>query len=115
MRLDLITAKDVDALPLPGGPYNANCALNTMLRMLHKAEEWRLVVKVPRLKLSKELGRTLRLDPTGGAQTLGCCRRPAREAIGCWVAFLLPVDENSTCAQNSAVSAIDISATIAQQ
>ena len=62
MRLDHITAEDVDALPLPGGPYNVNCALKTLRRMLHKAEEWGLVAKVPKLKLNKELGRTLRLD-----------------------------------------------------
>jgi len=62
MRLNHITAEDVDALSLPGGPYNVNCALKTLRRMLHKAEEWGLVTKVPKLKLSKELGRTLRLD-----------------------------------------------------
>jgi len=62
MRLNHITAEDVDALPLPGGPYNINCALKTLRRMLHKAEEWGLIAKVPKLKLSKELGRTLRLD-----------------------------------------------------
>jgi integrase len=61
MRLNHITAEDVDALPLPGGPYNINCAL-TLRRMLHKAEEWGLIAKVPKLKLMKELGRTLRLD-----------------------------------------------------
>jgi hypothetical protein len=26
MRMDRITAEDVDALPLKGGPYNINCA-----------------------------------------------------------------------------------------
>ena len=62
MRMDRITAEDIDALPLPGEPYNVNCALKTLRRMLHKAEEWGLIVKVPKLKLSKELGRTLRLD-----------------------------------------------------
>ncbi len=62
MRMDRITAEDIDALPLPGGPYNVNCALKTLRRMLHKAEEWGLIAKVPKLKLSKELGRTLRLD-----------------------------------------------------
>src|ERR1017187_3902073 len=30
--------------------------------MLHKAEEWGLIAKVPKLKLLKELGRTFRLD-----------------------------------------------------
>jgi integrase len=62
MRMDHITAEDIDALPLPGGPYNVNCALKTLRRMFHKAEEWGLIAKVPKLKLSKELGRTLRLD-----------------------------------------------------
>jgi integrase len=62
MRMDRITAEDIDALPLPGGPYNVNCALKTLRRMFHKAEEWGLIAKVPKLKLSKELGRTLRLD-----------------------------------------------------
>src|SRR5260370_14617890 len=62
MRLNHITAEDGDALPLPGGAYNVNCALKTLRRMLHKAEEWGLIAKVPKLKLSKELGRTLRLD-----------------------------------------------------
>ena len=62
MRMDRITAEDIDALPLPGGPYNVNCGLKTLRRMLHKAEEWGLIAKVPKLKLSKELGRTLRLD-----------------------------------------------------
>ena len=60
--MDRITAGDIDALPLPGGPYNVNCALKTLRRMLHKAKEWGLIVKVPKLKLSKEPGRTLRLD-----------------------------------------------------
>ena len=62
MRMDRITAEDVDVLPLPGGPYNINCALKTLRRMFHKAEEWGLIVRVTKLKLSKELGRTLRLD-----------------------------------------------------
>jgi integrase len=62
MRLDHITAEDIDALPLPGGPCNVNCALKTLRRMLHKAEEWGLIAKVPKLKLLKEFGRNLRLD-----------------------------------------------------
>jgi integrase len=39
-----------------------HCALKTLRRMLHKAEEWGLIAKVPKLKLINELGRTLRLD-----------------------------------------------------
>jgi integrase len=70
MRMDRITAEDVDALPLPGGPYNINCALKTRRRMFHKAEEWGLIAKVPKLKLLKELGRTLRLDQEGELKLL---------------------------------------------
>jgi integrase len=62
MRLDRITAEDIDALRLPGGAYNVNCALKTLRRMLHKAEEWGLIARVPKVKLMKELERTLRLD-----------------------------------------------------
>jgi len=62
MRLDRITADDVDALGLSGSASNANCALRTLRRMLHKAEEWRLIRKAPKIKLMKEYGRSLRLD-----------------------------------------------------
>jgi integrase len=56
--MDRITTEDIDVLPLPGGPYNVNCALKTLRRifMRQKNGDWL------RRKLSKELGRTLRLD-----------------------------------------------------
>jgi hypothetical protein len=47
MKMDRITAEDVDALAFPGGPYHINCALKTLRRMLHKAEEWGLIAKAP--------------------------------------------------------------------
>jgi integrase len=75
MRLDRITAEDVDALPLPGGPYNINCALKTLRRMLHKAEEWGLITKVPKLKLRKELGRTLKLNQEAERELLAAADR----------------------------------------
>jgi hypothetical protein len=78
MRLNHITAEDVDALPLPGGPYNINCAPKTLRRMLHKAEEWGLIAKVPKLKLSKELGRTLRLDQEAERKLLAAADSPGR-------------------------------------
>jgi len=62
MRVDRIATEDIDALSLPGGPYNVNCALKTLRRMLHKAQEWGLIGRVPKVKLMKEMGRTLRLD-----------------------------------------------------
>lgn len=49
-------------LKVSGSSSNANCALRTPRRMLHKAEEWKLIRHAPKLKLKKEHGRSLRLD-----------------------------------------------------
>ena len=62
MRLDHITKDDVEGLSLSGSASNANCALRTLRRMLHKAEEWNLITRVPKFKLLTEHGRSLRLD-----------------------------------------------------
>ena len=62
MRLDHITKDDVEGLSLSGSASNANCALRTLRRMLHKAEEWNLIGRVPRFQLLTEHGRRLRLD-----------------------------------------------------
>jgi integrase len=62
MRLDQITADVTDRLSFPGSASNANCALRTLRRMLHKAEEWKLIRHAPKMKLLKEYGRSLRLD-----------------------------------------------------
>ena len=60
--LDRITKDEVETLTFGGSSANANCAFRTLRRMLHKAEEWNLIGTVPKFKLLKEHGRTLRLD-----------------------------------------------------
>jgi hypothetical protein len=62
MRLDHITKDDIDILTFHVPAPSVNCALRTLRRMLHKAEEWNLLIKVPRFKLLPEHGRKLRLD-----------------------------------------------------
>ncbi len=62
MRIDKISADQVEALRFPESPSNANCALRTLRRMLHKAEGWKLISKVPKFKLAKEYGRSITLD-----------------------------------------------------
>jgi integrase len=62
MRLAEITTEDAERLKFPGSAANANCALRTLRRMLHKAEEWKLIARAPKIKLMKEHGRSLRLD-----------------------------------------------------
>jgi hypothetical protein len=62
LRLDQITGDDAEQLTFPGSAANANCALRTLRRMLHKAEEWKALAHAPKIKMMKEHGRHLRLD-----------------------------------------------------
>jgi integrase len=62
LRLDAIDQDVIDTVAFPGGPCNANRALRTLRRMLHKAEEWKLIRRAPKVKLVAEYERTLRLD-----------------------------------------------------
>jgi integrase len=81
MRLNHITADDVDALKFSGSASNANCALRTLRRMFHKAEEWDLITKIPKFKLAPEYERNLLLDDEAertllaGAEACGWRRR----------------------------------------
>jgi integrase len=62
MRINQITADCAEQLKFPGSAANANCALRTLRRMLHKAEEWKMISHAPKIKMMKEHGRHLRLD-----------------------------------------------------
>lgn len=62
MRLDLITNDETERQSFPGSASNINCALRTLRRMLHRAEDWKLIQRAPKLKLEKEYGRSLMLD-----------------------------------------------------
>ena len=62
MRVDEINSDFADGLKFSGSSANVNCALRTLRRMLHKAEEWKLISRAPKINLMKEHGRSLRLD-----------------------------------------------------
>ncbi len=84
MRLDKITSDSVETLKFSGSSSNANCALRTLRRMLHKAEEWKLIRHAPKVKLMKEHGRSLRLDDEAERKLLAgaaACKwwKPSRE------------------------------------
>jgi len=74
MRLYHITKDDVEGLSFNGSASNANCALRTLRRMLHKAEEWNLIGRVPKFKLLTEHGRRLRLDEEAEQKLLVAAR-----------------------------------------
>jgi hypothetical protein len=44
-------AEDVDKIDFAGASANTNCALRALRRMLHKAEEWKLVRSAAKIKL----------------------------------------------------------------
>ena len=62
LKVDRITSDCAEQLRFPGSAANANCALRTLRRMLHKAEEWKMIGHAPKIKMMKEHGRHLRLD-----------------------------------------------------
>jgi site-specific recombinase XerD len=82
MRLDAITADEVGVLQFTGSPSTTNRALRTLRRMLHKAEEWRIIGVAPRIKLLKEYGRNLRLDDQSEKQLLAAADELREE--GTW-------------------------------
>ena len=43
LRVDQITSDCAEQLKFPGSAANANCGLRTLRRMLHKAEEWKMI------------------------------------------------------------------------
>jgi len=81
MKLNFITGDDVAALRFPASASNANCALRALRRMLHKAEEWKLLFRVPKFRLLKEHGRLLTLDAENESKLIAagalCNWRPA--------------------------------------
>ncbi|HEY6308364.1 MAG TPA: site-specific integrase [Candidatus Angelobacter sp.] len=86
MRLDRITADDVEALRFPKSASNANCALRTLRRMLHKAEEWKLIYKTPKFRLVKEHGRSLILDADAEMKLIAAAAA-CRWRKGCFETF----------------------------
>ena len=62
LRLDAIDNDVSEQLSFSGSASNTNCALRTLRRLLHKAEDWKLIRRAPKIKLLPEKERSLRLD-----------------------------------------------------
>jgi site-specific recombinase XerD len=75
MRLPDIRTEDAERLRFPGSAANANCGLRTLRRMFHKAEEWRLMARSPKIKLMKDHLRSLRLDDDAEEKLLAASTR----------------------------------------
>jgi len=70
MRLDLLTHEVVAALDIAGSPSNVNNARRTLSRLLHKAEDWHLIRRAPKIVLQEEKVRKLQLDEIAEAKLL---------------------------------------------
>ena len=98
LRVDQITGDCAEQLKFPGSAANVNCALRTLRRMLHKAEEWKMIGHAPKIKMLKEHGRHLRLDDEAEKKlmtgALACNWRPRTREI----ATLLKVSRSTPTA-----------------
>jgi integrase len=69
MKLDRITSETIDRLPLKGkkrenlSPSFRNQALRTLSRLLHLAEEWKVINRAPRVHLEPENEREELIAP----------------------------------------------------
>jgi hypothetical protein len=77
MRIDVIDNEVAERLRFPGSTATTNCALRTLRRLLHKAEDWKLIRRAPKIRLVQEHGRTLVLDSTNEKKLLDAARRCA--------------------------------------
>ena len=81
MNLDRITTEELDSLALAGSPSYVNQALRTLRRLLGKAVEWKVIAVAPSVKLMKEVGRELTIDPETEAKLLAVARQPLRDVL----------------------------------
>ena len=70
-----------EVLRFPGSGANGNVALRTLRRMLRKATEWNMLNSCPRIKLLKERGRDILIDPITEAKFLAASPQPLRDVI----------------------------------
>jgi integrase len=80
-RLDQVTTDMAETLRFPGSASNGNVALRTLRRMLKKAVDWEVIQFSPRIKLLKEHGREILIDPPTEAKLLAAAKQPLRDVI----------------------------------
>lgn len=93
LRLDTINNDVAERLNFTGSAANTNCALRTLRRLLHKAEDWKLIGRAPKIKLVPEKERSLRLDDAAERKLLAaaaeCNWRPGTRALFCDIVILV--------------------------
>jgi integrase len=81
IRMDLITADDVETMNFHQSPHSRNCAIRTLRRMLGKARDWKLVREVPRVKTVKVFPRDRMISVEDEKRLLRAAKRPLEDVL----------------------------------
>jgi integrase len=81
MRMDLLTADDVETMDFHESPHSRNCAIRTLRRMLGKARDWKLLREVPRVKTVKVFPRDRLISIEDEKRLLAAAKRPLQEVL----------------------------------
>jgi integrase len=81
MRVDQITADDVETTKFHESPHSRNCAIRTLRRMLGKARDWKVLREVPRIKTVKVFPRDRMVTVEDEKRLLAACRRPLKDVL----------------------------------
>ena len=81
MRMDQITADDVETTNFHESPHSRNCAIRTLRRMLGKARDWKLLREVPRVKTVKVFPRDRMISVEDEKRLLAVAKRPLQDVL----------------------------------
>jgi integrase len=81
MRMDQITADDVETTKFHESPYSRNSAIRTLRRMLGKARDWKVLREVPRIKTVKVFPRDRMVTVEDEKRLLAACKRPLQDVL----------------------------------
>ena len=81
MRMDQVTADDVETTKFHDSPYSRNSAIRTLRRMLGKARDWKVLRETPRIKTVKVFPRDRMVTVEDETQLLAACKRPLHDVL----------------------------------
>ncbi|HEU5452999.1 MAG TPA: site-specific integrase [Terriglobales bacterium] len=81
MTLTDIGNDDAQVMQIPGSPSHFNKAVRTLRRMLHKAEEWKVIARAPRVAELEETGRDQLITPERETALLKHAPQPLRDVL----------------------------------
>jgi integrase len=81
MRIDQINQRVIETTQFDGSGSHVNCALRTLRRMLGVAQDWDLLMKIPKIKLVRENRRTATFDAREEKTALDALKQPWRDVF----------------------------------